>query len=66
MLNSFTQGVAAWRFPIVRASNEGSLRPRVARAQGIVRPPFFPSFSLYSSFLVLEGEAKAALDCARQ
>ena len=43
-------GGAAWRFPIVRASNEGLLRPRVARAQGIARPPFFPFFSLYSSF----------------
>jgi hypothetical protein len=32
----------AWRFPNVRASNEGSLRPRVARAQGISRLPFFP------------------------
>jgi hypothetical protein len=32
-------------FPNVRASNEGSLRPRVARAQGIARPPylFLPS-----------------------
>jgi hypothetical protein len=30
-------GGAAWQVPIVRASKEGSLRPRVARAQGIVR-----------------------------
>ena len=26
----------AWRVPIVRASNEGLLRPRVARAQKII------------------------------
>ena len=32
----------AWRFPNVRASNEGSPRPRVARAEGIARPA--PSF----------------------
>jgi hypothetical protein len=38
-------GKAAWRFPIVRASNEGSPRPRVARAQGITRPSVLPSFS---------------------
>ena len=56
----------AWRFPIVRASNEGLPRPRVARAQGIARLPFFPFFSLYSSSLVLEGVAKVALDCAHR
>ena len=33
----------AWWFPIVRAFNEGLLRPRVARAQGIARPFFFSS-----------------------
>jgi hypothetical protein len=57
---------AVWLFPNVRASNEGLPRPRVARAQGIARPPFFPFFSLYSSFLVLEGVAKVALNCAHQ
>jgi hypothetical protein len=51
--------------PIVRACNEGSPRPRVARAQGIGRLPFFPFFSLSSS-LVLEGVAKVALDCAHR
>ena len=56
---------AAWRFPNVRAFNEVSLRPRVARARGIARLPFFSFFSLYSSFLVLEGVAKVALDCAQ-
>jgi hypothetical protein len=50
----------------VRTSNEGSLRPRVARAQGIARPPFFPFFSLHSSSPVLEGVAKAALNCAHR
>ena len=43
--------------PIVRACNEGSPRPRVARAQGIGRLPFFPFFSLSSS-LVLEGSGQ--------
>jgi hypothetical protein len=47
-------------FPIVGASNEGLLRPRGARAQGVARPLFF----LYSSSPVLEGVAKVALDCA--
>ena len=36
-------------FPSVRASNEGLFRPGVVRAQGIVRPPCFPFFFLYSS-----------------
>jgi hypothetical protein len=39
-------GVAAWRIPIVRASNEGRLRPRVARTQGIGGVP-----SLFSPLL---------------
>jgi hypothetical protein len=30
---------AAWLIPIVRASNEESLQPRVARAQVMIRPP---------------------------
>ena len=40
-----------------RASSpcEGSPRPRVARAQGIARLPFFPFFFLYSSSRVLKG-----------
>ena len=33
---------AAWLIPVVRASNEGSLRPRVARAQGMTRLPALP------------------------
>ncbi len=48
----------------VRASNEGSPRPRVARAQGIARPPCFPYIPT-SLFPVLKGVAKAALYCAR-
>ena len=32
-------GIVAWRFPSVRASNEGLPRPRVARARGIARSP---------------------------
>jgi len=38
----------AWRVPYVRASNEGSLRPRVARAWGTARSASssFPSFYL--------------------
>jgi hypothetical protein len=43
----------------VRASNEGSLRPRVARAQGIARLPFH-------SPLYWNGVAKVALDCAHR
>ena len=39
----------------VRASNEGLLRPRVARAQGIAKPFFLSFSSLYSSSPVLEG-----------
>ena len=33
----------------MRVSNEGSPRPRVARAQGIARPSFFSFFSLHST-----------------
>ena len=42
-------------FPNVRASNEGLLRPRVARVQGIARSIFFlfPPLLLYG--IVLEG-----------
>jgi hypothetical protein len=56
---------AAWRFPVVRASNEGSSRPRVARAREIDR-------LLLLSFLIplllpgMEGVAKVALDCAHR
>jgi hypothetical protein len=36
-----------WPVPYVRASNEGSLRPRVARARELPgQPAFFPSFYL--------------------
>ena len=42
------QGGVTWRFPIVRAFNDGSLRPRVARAQAILSLSF-PSCSRRSS-----------------
>jgi len=39
LLSSSSSGIggAAWRFPNVRTFNEGLLRPRVARAQKIIR-----------------------------
>jgi hypothetical protein len=40
---------------IVRASNEGLLRPHVARAQGIVRPPFSSLYSFSPSPLHIVG-----------
>ena len=47
---------AACECPKPRASNEGLHRPRVARAQGTVRLPFFPFFPpLFLCGIVLEG-----------
>ncbi len=53
---------ALWRFPIVRASNEGSPRPRVARAQGIARPlfSFFPTH-MRSGQIVLQCAHRATV-----
>jgi transposase len=47
--------------PPVRASNEGLLRPRVARAQKIISP-----HPLLCSTHQLKGVAKVALDCAHR
>jgi hypothetical protein len=55
---------AAWRIHIVPASNEGSPRPRCA-STGKCQASL-PFSSLYSSSLVLEGVAEAALDCAHR
>ena len=46
---------AAWQIPIVRAFNQGSLRPRVVRAQGIASLPLFPLFLSLLLPPVLEG-----------
>ncbi len=69
LLSSLSQYWKGGRRFHVRASNEGSPRPRVARAQGIARLPFFlfpPFLFPYSSSPVLEGVAKVALDCAHR
>ena len=66
---------AAWRLPNVRASNEDLPRPRVARAQGIARPPFlfFTSLSSLSHwrghsafFTHPRGGGQMVLDCAHR
>ena len=51
--------------PRLRASNEGLLRPRVARAQGIERLLFFPLPSL-PPHLPLTGVGRWVLDCAHR
>ena len=56
---------AAWRFLGVRASNEGSLRPRVARAQEIGRLSFFPLPSLPPSPIEGGGQMGPQLRASR-